>query len=202
MQAPTANRETSPLQVGASTTSTIKLSELTGDYVIDAARTRIGFVAQLGIVIKVRGQFDEFAGSAHLDGDHPSKSSAQITIQTRSIQTRNDLRDKHLRKHFLDVSNHPVIRFASIRVQQVDETNFKVIGELNIRGVTRPVTVDFELIGAENDPSGKLRVDFGGNATINRNDWGVSWNAVVEGGGVFVSERVALDLYVSAIRES
>src|SRR5215211_4960469 len=166
MQAPTANRETSSLQVGASTTSTIKLSELTGDYVIDAARTRIGFVARQGIVIKVRGQFDEFAGSAHLDGDHP------------------------------------VIRFASIRVQQVDETNFKIIGELNIRGVTRPVTVDLELVGAENDPSGKLRVDFGGNATINRNDWGVSWNAVVEGGGVFVSERVALDLYVSAIRES
>jgi polyisoprenoid-binding protein YceI len=87
-------------------TTTTKLSELTGDYVLDTAHTRIGFAAR-AIVTKVRGQFGEFEGSAHLDGDHPPKSSAQLTIQAKSIQTRNQQRDDHLRNNFLDTRRLP-----------------------------------------------------------------------------------------------
>ncbi len=184
-------------------TTTTKLSELTGDYVLDTAHTRIGFFARHAMVTKVRGQFDEFEGSAHLDGDDPSKSSAQLTIQAKSIQTSNQQRDDRLRSNdFLDMDNHPTITFTSTKVEQVDGTNFKITGDLTIRGVTKPVTVDFELAGAENDPWGNFRVGFEGKVTINRKDWGVSWNAALESGGVLVSDEVTLEFDVAAIRQS
>jgi polyisoprenoid-binding protein YceI len=178
--------------------ATTKLSELTGDYVLDTARTRIGFVARA--ITKVRGQFDEFEGTAHLDGSDPSKSSAQLTIQATSIQTRNRRRDDHLRDRFLDTGDHPAITFTSAKVEQVGQASFKVTGDLAVHGVTNPVTVDFKLTGTENDPEGNLRVGFEGTVTINRTDWGVSWNAALEGGGVFVSNKVTLELDIAAIR--
>lgn len=183
-------------------TTTAKLSELTGDYVLDTAHTRIGFQARHAMVTKVRGQFDEFEGSAHLDGDDPTKSTAQLTIQANSIQTRNQQRDDHLRSNdFLDMENHPTITFTSTGVEQVSDTDFKVKGDLTIRGVTKPVTVDFELTGTENDPWGNFRVGFEGKVVINRKDWGVSWNTALESGGVLVSEKVTLEFDVAAIRQ-
>jgi polyisoprenoid-binding protein YceI len=178
-------------------TTTTRLGGLTGDYVLDTARTRIGFTARAAIVTKVRGQFDEFEGGAHLDGDTPSKSTARLTIRTSSVQTRNQKRDDHLRGNdFLDMDNHPTITFTSTRVEQVDETRFKVTGDLAVRGVTKPVTVDFELTGTESDPQGAVRVGFAGKATINRKEWGV-----IRGGGL-VSEKVMLEFDVAAIRRS
>jgi polyisoprenoid-binding protein YceI len=178
--------------------TTTKLSELTGDYILDTARTRIGFVARA--ITKVRGQFDEFEGAAHLDGGDPSTSSAQLTIQAKSIQTRNRRRDDHLRDRFLDSGDHPAITFTSAKVEQVGQTSFKVTGDLAIRGVTKPVTVGFKLTGTENDPEGNLRVGFEGQVTINRKDWGVGWNAALEGGGVLVSNKVTLELDIAAVR--
>jgi polyisoprenoid-binding protein YceI len=184
-------------------TTTTKLSELTGDYILDTAHTQIGFVARHAMVTKVRGQFDEFEGSAHLDGDDPSKSTAQLTIQAKSIQTRNQQRDDHLRSNdFLDMDNHPAITFTSTGVEQVDDSNFKVTGDLTIRGVSKPVTVDFELTGTATDPFGNFRVGFEGRTVINRKDWGVNWNAALEGGGILVSEKVALEFEISAIKQS
>ena len=182
--------------------TTTKLSELTGDYVLDTARTRIGFVVRQAMLTKVRGQFDEFEGTAHLDGDDPSKSSVQLTIQARSIRTRNERRDAHLGSAFLDVSDHPAITFASTGVAQINGTTFTVTGDLTIRGTTRPVTVDFGLTGAEHDPRGSFRVGFEGRATINRKDWGATWNAVLEGGGVLVGNKVALEFDVAVVRQS
>lgn len=183
-------------------TTTTQLSELTGDYVLDKAHTRIGFVARQAMVTELRGQFHEFDGSAHLDGDDPSKSSAQLTIQAKSIQTSNELRDEHLRSHFLEVPNYPTVSFTSTEVEQVNETSFMVTGDLTIRGVTKPVSVEMELTGAENDSRGNFTVGFEGTAIINRKYWGVSWNAVVAGGGVLVSEEVTLEFEVAAIRQS
>ncbi len=183
--------------------TTTKLSELTGDYTIDTAHTRVGFVARHAMVTKVRGEFDDFEATAHLDGDDPTRSSVNLTIQAKSINTRNEQRDNHLRSNdFLDMENHPTITFTSTGVEPVDETTFKVTGDLTIRGVTKPVTVDFELTGTENDPWGNFRVGFEGKVTINRKDWGVSWNAALESGGVLVSEKVTLEFDVAAIRNS
>lgn len=175
------------------------LGELTGDYVLDTADTRIGFVARHTMATRVRGQFDEFEGSAHLDGGDPSKSSARLSIRAKSIQTRNKQRDEQLRSGFLNADDHPAITFSSTAVDQVGETTFKVAGDLTIRGVTRRVIVDFELVGAENDRRGDLRVAFRGSVTISRSDWGVNWNAATS---VLVGRKVTLEFDVAAIRRS
>jgi polyisoprenoid-binding protein YceI len=179
-----------------------KLSELTGDYVLDTAHSRIGFVARHAMVTKVRGQFDEFEGGAHIDGDNPAASTAKLVIQAKSIETRNKQRDDHLRSNdFLDMDNHPTIEFVSTGVEQESDTEFKVTGDLTVRGVTKPVTVDFELTGAENDPWGNFRIGFEGKVVINRKDWGVSWNTALESGGVLVSEKVTLEFDLAAIKQ-
>lgn len=178
-------------------TTTTALTELAGDYVLDAARSRTGFVARHTMGTRVRGHFESFEGSAHLDGDDPSRSSAELTIQAASIQTHNPKRDDPLRAKFLDAEAHPYITFLSTRVAQVDGTRFKVAGDLTVRGVTKPVTVDFELTGAEEDPANGLRVGFRGSVTINRKDWGVNWNAAT---GVMVGAKVTLEFDVAVVR--
>jgi polyisoprenoid-binding protein YceI len=182
-------------------TTATTLGELTGDYILDPAGTRIGFVARQAIFTPVRGQFTEFAGRAHLDGDDPSKSSARLTIQAASIQTASARRDDHLRKVFLDTPDHPAITFTSTGAEQLSETSFRLTGDLTLRGTTKPVTVDFELTGAGHD-QGAFRACFQGTVTINRRDWGVSWNAVLEGGGALVGNKVTLELAPVTVRQS
>jgi polyisoprenoid-binding protein YceI len=179
------------------TTAATRIDSLTGDYVLDTEHTRIGFVAKHTVGPKVRGRFDAYEGSAHLDGDDPSKSTAQLTIQASSIQTGNRRRDPFLRGKFLTADDHPIITFTSTRVEQVDHTRVKVIGDLTVRGVTKPVTVDFELTGTDNDSSGNVRARFKGSATINRKDWGVRWAAAAG----MVSKKVTLELDGAAIRQ-
>lgn len=175
--------------------------ELTGDYQLDVAHTRIGFVARHAMITKVRGAFNEFEGRAHLDAQDPTRSSATITIKAESIDTRNDQRDAHLRGNdFLDIPNYPLITFTSTAVEPVGGDTYRVTGDLTIRGVTKPVSVDFEFTGSAVDPFGNLRVGFEGSTTINRKDWGVNWNAALEAGGFLVSENVTLEFEISAIR--
>jgi polyisoprenoid-binding protein YceI len=182
------------------TTQTIN-SELTGDYVLDVSHTRIGFVARHAMITKVRGAFNEFDGKAHIDADDPSKSSVTLAIKGESIDTRNEQRDAHLRSNdFLDLANYPEITFVSTAVEALGGDNYRVSGDLTIRGVTKPVSVDFEFTGSAVDPFGNLRVGFEGSTTINRKDWGVNWNAALEAGGFLVSENVTLEFEISAIK--
>jgi polyisoprenoid-binding protein YceI len=182
------------------TTTTVPTT-LTGTYAIDPTHSRIGFVARHAMVTKVRGSFNEFEGSGYLDVENPSGSRVELTIQAASIDTRNADRDGHLKSNdFFDMETYPEIRFASTAVEQVDPENFRVTGDLTIKGVTKPVTVDFEYTGSAVDPYGNTRIGFEGKTTVNRKDWGVSWNAALEAGGVLVSEKVTLEFDVSAIR--
>jgi polyisoprenoid-binding protein YceI len=166
-------------------------TRLTGDYVLDATRTRIGFVARHTVASTVPGRFEEFAGRAHLDGDDPSKSTAELTIQAASIQTRNTGRDRALRDKFLDATNHPTMTFTSTAVDRVDDTTFTLTGDLTIRGTTKPIAVDLTLTDSDGD-----RAAFTGTATIDRRDWGAHWTAA----GFLVSRTVVLDLAVTAVR--
>jgi polyisoprenoid-binding protein YceI len=176
---------------------------LTGTYAIDPTHSRLGFVARHAMVTKVRGSFDEFEGAAVLDFDDPTKSSARLTFQVGSVNTGNAQRDEHLRTNdFFDVPNHPTATFESTSVRAIDDSTFEMVGNLTLRGVTKPVTVTWELTGQETDPFGNLRAGFEGKATINRKDWGVNWNAALEAGGVLVSEKVVLELDVSAIHQA
>jgi polyisoprenoid-binding protein YceI len=174
---------------------------VTGTYTVDPTHSRIGFVARHAMVTKVRGSFNEFEGSGYFDAEHPENSRLELTIQAASIDTRNADRDGHLRSNdFFDMENHPEIRFASTAVEKVDDGEYRVTGDLTIKGVTKPVTVDFEYTGAAVDPFGNHRIGLEGKTTVNRKDWGVSWNAALEAGGVLVSEKVTLEFEVSAIR--
>ena len=174
---------------------------LTGTYTIDPTHSRIGFIARHAMVTKVRGSFNEFEGTGYFDADDPSKSRLELTIQAASIDTRSADRDGHLRSNdFFDMEQHPEITFASTHVEQVDDATYRVTGDLTIKGVTKPVTVDFDYHGAAVDPFGNQRIGFEGTTTVNRKDWGVNWNAGLEAGGVLVSEKVTLEFEVSAIR--
>ncbi len=179
------------------------LADLSGTYTLDPTHTRIGFVARHAMVTKVRGQFNEFDGSAVIDADDFTRSSAQLTIQAASIDTRNEQRDGHLRSNdFLALEEYPQITFVSTAVAQTGPTSLELTGDLTIKGVTRSVTVPFEFEGAATDPYGNLRVGFEGSVVINRKDYGVSWNAALETGGVLVSEKVTLEFEVSAIKSN
>ena len=185
------------------TASVPALTELTGTYTLDPAHTRIGFVARHAMVTKVRGSFDEFAGTAVLDGANPANSRVEVTIEAASIDTRNAQRDEHLRGNdFLAMQEYPKITFASTGVRQAGETTFEVTGDLTIKGVTNEITIPFEFEGAAKDPFGNERVGFEGSVTINRRDYGVTWNAALEGGGVLVSDKVTLEFEVSAIKNA
>ncbi len=179
------------------------LAELAGTWTIDASHTRIGFVARHAMVTKVRGGFNEFEGSAVVDGEDLAKSSAKVVIAAASIDTRNAQRDEHLRSNdFLALEEYPEISFVSSSIRPSGDTSLEVTGDLTIRGVTREVTVPFEFDGAATDPFGNLRAGFEGSVAINRKDFGVSWNAALEAGGVLVSDKVTLEFEVSAIKSA
>ncbi len=176
---------------------------LTGHYSIDPAHSRIGFVARHAMVTKVRGSFNEFEGTGYFDAEDPAGSTLELTIQAASIDTRNPDRDAHLRGNdFFAMDQYPEITFISTSVEQVDAENFRVTGDLTIKDVTRPVTVDLEFTGAAVDLYGNQRIGIEGATVVNRKDWGISWNAALEAGGMLVSEKVTLEFEISAIRSA
>src|SRR6202008_3680544 len=190
-------------RIPITTASAPALPELPGTSTLDPAHTRIGFVARHAMVTKVRGSFDEFAGTAVLDGANPANSRVEVTIEAASIDTRNAQRDEHLRSNdFLAMQEYPKITFASTGVRQAGESTFEVTGDLTIKGVTNKITIPFEFEGSAKDPFGNQRVGFEGSVTINRRDYGVSWNAALEGGGVLVSDKVTLEFEISAIKNA
>ena len=179
------------------------VTRLTGSYTLDPAHSRIGFVARHAMVTKVRGSFNEFHGTAMIDVEDPARSAVTVTIQAASIDTRNAQRDEHLRTgDFLEVSSHPEITFVSTEFRRTGETEVEITGDLTIKGVTRPVTVPFTFEGMATDPFGNLRLGFEGSASVNRSDFGLTWNAALETGGVLVSDRIALEFEISAIKNS
>jgi polyisoprenoid-binding protein YceI len=177
------------------------LADLSGSYLIDPAHTRIGFIARHAMVTKVRGAFNDFEGHAVIDGTDLTKSTGQLTIQAASIDTRNEQRDTHLRSNdFLAMEDYPQITFLATDVRQTGPTTLDVTGDLTIRGVTNSVTIPFQFEGAATDPFGNLRVGFEGSTSINRKDYGITWNAALETGGVLVSDKITLEFEVSAIK--
>jgi polyisoprenoid-binding protein YceI len=177
-------------------------AQLSGTYVIDPAHSRIGFVARHAMVTKVRGSFQEFTATAELDFADPSRSTASVEISAASIDTGQPQRDEHLRTNdFFDVPSFPTWTFTSTSVEAKGGDDLVLHGDLTVKGTTRPVSIEFEHTGTATDVYGNLRAGFEGRATINRKDFGVVWNAPLEAGGVLVSDKIVLELDVSAIRQ-
>lgn len=179
---------------------TAVIEDISGQYAIDPAHSRIGFSARHAMVTTVRGAFKDFEGTAVIDTADPSASHVSLTIQAGSIDTGQADRDGHLVSgDFFEVETYPTITFTSTDVQR-DGSDWTITGDLVIKGQTNPVTIEFEETGSAQDPFGNTRVGFEGAAAINRKDWGLSWNAALETGGVLVSEKIKLDFDVSAIQ--
>ena len=172
----------------------------TGTYALDPSHTRVGFVARHAMVTKVRGQFNDFTGSASVDVETPAASSVTVSIQVASVDTRNEQRDGHLRANdFFEVDTYPMITFASTAVEQ-DGHVWRVTGDLTVKATTKSVTIDFEHTGAVIDPWGNTRVGFEGSTKIKRSEYGVIWNAPLEAGGVLVSDEITLEFEISAVK--
>ncbi len=177
------------------------LRELSGTYNLDPSHSRIGFVARHAMVAKVRGAFNDVAGSATIDGANPSASDLSVEIGAASIDTRDAGRDAHLRSaDFLDAEAHPKLSFAAKKFEVTAPDVVEVTGDLTIKDVTRPITIPFTYEGQAKDPFGNERIGFEGSTTVSRKDWGLVWNAALETGGVLVGDKVVLEFEVSAIK--
>ncbi len=179
----------------------MSLEQYAGTYTLDAAHSRIGFVARHAMITKVRGNFNDFAGTAAL-APVVSDSSVSVEIQVQSVDTRQQQRDDHLRSpDFFDVATYPTITFASTAVSATSE-GIDITGDLTIKDVTRSVTIPFSFEGAAVDPFGNHRIGFEGSVQVNRQDFGLVWNAALEAGGVLVGDKVTLEFEISAIKSA
>ena len=181
-------------------TTTTQTLPATGTWHLDASHSEVGFsVRHLGIS-KTRGRFGTFSGTLQIDADVPENSSVEVEIDATSIDTKDAGRDEHLRgADFFDAEQFPTLTFRSTSVRG-EGTDWTVEGELTIRGVTRPVVLDTELVGLEKDPWGNDRVGFAATTEVNREDFGLTWNAALETGGVLVGKTVKIHLDVEAVK--
>lgn len=176
------------------------LSAANGTWVIDAAHTNIGFTARHLMVSKVRGNFTAYEGGFTIDAGNIGASSANLTIQAASITTGSADRDGHLiSPDFLDVENFPTLTFVSTSVADKG-TVVEVTGDLTIHGVTKSVVVPWEFIGVSTDPWGNTKAGFEAELEISREEFGLTWNAALETGGVLISDKIKLVLDVQALK--
>ncbi|MEU1333791.1 YceI family protein [Streptomyces sp. NPDC005865] len=190
-----------PTTSAAPAAVTPELAALTGDYTIDPAHSTIGFVARHAMVTNVKGSFLDFTGALHLDGTDPSRSTATLDVTMQSIDTGNADRDGHLKSaDFFKTDEFPEMTFRSTRTEALGGDDYRVTGDLTILGTTKPLSIDLEFNGSAKDPFGNERVGFEGKAEILRSEWGLTWNAALETGGVLVSDKIKLNFDISAIK--
>ncbi|MGC5615240.1 YceI family protein [Georgenia sp. Z1491] len=169
-----------------------------GTYTIEPSHSEVGFTVRHAGISKVRGQFTDFAGELVVAED-VAQSTANVTIQSGSVDTKDENRDNHLRSaDFWDAENNPEWTFVSTSVDG-DADEFTLNGDLTIKGVTQPVALAVEYNGAATDPFGQDRIGFSATTTISRKDFGLTWNAALETGGVLVSDKVNITIEVEAV---
>jgi len=168
---------------------------------IDPAHSNVEFAVKHLMISTVKGLFTDVEGEIVIVEGDPSKSSVSATLKAASIDTRTGQRDDHLRSaDFLDAANFPEITFKSTRISG-DESEFEVVGNLTIRGVTRPITLDVTNEGAGKDPWGGDRIAFSATAKLDRRDFGLTWNQAIEAGGVLVGNDVKISIDVQAVKQ-
>lgn len=168
-------------------------------WTIDPDHSVAGFCVRHMMVTNVRGQFNKLAGVIHFDPADTANSSAEARIDVAGVTTGIPKRDEHLRSEdFFDAKKYPEMTFRSTKLDGVRGNHFRVLGNLTIRGITRPVTLDAEFSGPVKGTEGELSIGFSGTATINREDFGITWNVGLEDGGVVVGKEVKIYIDVEA----
>ena len=167
---------------------------------IDATHSGIHFSIRHMVVSKVRGRFAKYTGKVDLDDGDLTRSFVEATVDASSIDTGTPQRDAHLRSpDFFDVEKHPELRFRSTRIEKIEGARYRVVGDLTIRDVTREVSLDVEYGGRAKDPWGNERIGFTATTSLDRKDFGLQWNQLLEAGGVLVGDRVDIELEVQAV---
>jgi polyisoprenoid-binding protein YceI len=195
-------------QKGGVQMSNVQTTEVTpipgvaqGTWQIDPAHSTIAAVARHMMITKVRGYFHTFSGAVHV-GPTLEETSAEASIDTTSIDTRQDMRDNHLKSpDFLDVENHPSIDFRSTAIEEAGDGRYRVTGDLTIRGVTKPIVLDAEFGGVNVNPFGKTVAFVSAEADLDRESYGMTWNQAIESGGVLVSKRFKLELDLQLVKQ-
>lgn len=170
---------------------------------IDSSHSGIHFSVRHMVIAKVRGHFARWSGSLLAEGGDLSRAKVDVVIDASSIDTGVADRDTHLKSpDFLDVATFPEITFKSTRVETQSDKALRVTGDLTIRGVSREVVLDVESAGQAKDPWGNLRAGFTAKTAIDRKDFGLTWNTVLEAGGVMVGDRVTIEIDVEAVKQT
>ncbi len=171
-------------------------------WTIQDVHTAAEFAVRHMMITYVRGHFKNIAGTLEFDPEHPERATAEVAFDAGSLWTGEPERDDHLRSaDFLDVAHHPRILFRTTAVAPAARNEYRVSGNLTIRGVTRPVTLDVRYLGQGRSPFGDTRAGFTATARIDRHAFGVSWNSAMQDGGVVVGDDVFITLDVEAILE-
>jgi polyisoprenoid-binding protein YceI len=169
-------------------------------YDIDRSHSSVGFAVRHMVVTKVRGEFNEWSGTILYDDKDITRSSVEVSIRVASIDTKDAKRDEHLRSpDFFDVENHPTITFKSKRIEK-KENGLVAVGDLTIRGVTKEIEIPFDFAGTVVDPYGNTRLGLSAKASVNRQDFGVSWSKKLDTGGLVVGDEVEIGIEVEAIK--
>lgn len=170
-------------------------------YKIDPVHSYIGFAVRHLVISNVKGNFTDFSGTIIYDSVDLAKSSVDVTIKAAGINTDNPDRDKHLKgTDFFDVEKFPNITFKSDRIEKKGE-RFVAIGKLIMHGVTKEVSITFDFLGTVKDPWGNFRIGIEGSTSVNRRDYGISWNKALDSGGLVVGDEVKIDLSVEAVKQ-
>jgi polyisoprenoid-binding protein YceI len=182
-------------------TATLDTLKAAQTYTIDKMHSEVAFQVR-HLLTKVRGRFTEFAGTVVFDQAHPEQSSASLTIDASSIDTGTPDRDTHLRSDdFFAVGTYSTLTFTSSRVVKTGGDTYDVVGTLTIRGVAREITMPVTYLGTAKDPWGNVRAGFETSLTLNRKDFGLTWNTALETGGFLVGDDVRINLSIQAIAQ-
>ncbi|MEN1967098.1 YceI family protein [Lentibacillus sp. N15] len=172
-------------------------------WIVDPVHSSLEFVVKHMMISKAKGVFNDFKANITADPEDLTDSEIEFIIDVNSIDTRKSDRDDHLRSaDFFDTENHPEMTFRATSITKKSEDQYDVTGDLTIRGTTKPVTVAVEFEGQHKDPmSGDTVAGFSGSTEINRRDFGLTWNAALETGGVLVGDKVKINIEIEAHKE-
>ncbi len=169
---------------------------------LDNSHSEIQFSARHMMISKVRGTFESFSGDVNLNQENPEQTQVDVIVDLTSINTRDEQRDGHLKSpDFFDVEQYPNAHFVSTGVERTGDKTAKLHGDLTMRGVTKPITLDVEYQGMAKSPWGATSAGFTASGKLNRKDWGLNWNQALETGGVLVGEEITLNIEVELIKQ-
>lgn len=169
---------------------------------IDSAHAQVKFSVRHMMIMNVSGRFEKFGGIVEFNEQDPINSSVEVQIEAASINTNEPQRDEHLKSpDFLNVEQYPYLTFKSKRIEKIDESHGRIVGDLTIRDVTNEVVLETEYLGQAQSPWGTTNAGFNAHTKINRKDWGLTWNVALETGGVLVGDEVAINIELELIKQ-